>query len=181
MKRGYEYRNEAEFVRSQFIASVIKSWQTCFKNNANESSVSIYSNQQNMTVEVCCYMFPDSIDYVLRIFHETLRSLITKYTKYILVPLRYIGVFKSDYQELYKTLRLCTRDYNIPIDIVWMILERMKITTPLITNDSIRKATQTCIRMSNYFERVYLPNKRNTFPGNNRFLWGDELVEVLFK
>lgn len=146
----------------------------------NESSISIYSKQQNMTLEVFLCAFPDFPDYVLENFHETLRSLITKYTKYIGVPLRYIGVFKYDYQELYKTLRLCTRDYNIPIDIVWMILERLKITIPLITNDSIRKATLTCIRMSNYFERIYLPKKRDMFPGNNRYLWGEELVELLF-
>lgn len=120
----------------------------------------------------------DLVTHALFLFHYTLRTQIRHYRPYVGVSLRCIPFFRSLYWEQYRLLRLGIR-FILPIDIVWMILERTHLTKP-ITEQIISNATRAMIRQASYFNRFYLSQLKEVEGDDNPlYLWGEELAELL--
>jgi hypothetical protein len=160
---------------TEFGLSIIDTFEAYFKPNP-KTFVSIMSKQQALTNRVLI-----DYDYVcLNALHLALIYQIRIYKRYINVPPRFVPFFKPLYWVPYRELRLCTRGYNIPIDIVWMILERASITR-LITEQNIQHALSVCIRQSDQIGRSGCVKwMKDRYPETKRYVWGKNLVDYLY-
>lgn len=166
-----------EPTNEEFAQCIKDSFFAFFKNNDTLSFSAQLSKQQNMAFMMAIAKKEKD---AIRIIHCILRDLIGRYRKYIGVPPRFVPFFRPLYWVHYRELRLCTRVYGIPPDIVWMILERLHLTKP-ISEEGLHKATMACIRSCNYFNRFYLGDQRREGPNDETALWGEDLAKKLLK
>lgn len=163
----------------EFGQCINETFDACF---THIPAVAIFSNLQSCVFNIFVRTLkPKNLKKSLAVLYSVLRFKICHFRMYIGFPVRHVPLFRYLYWIYYRELRLCTRNYNIPIDIVWMILERTGITTT-ITEKSLRTATLQCIRLCNYLNKYYLPSRRLKYPHKRKyFVWGTELADLLLK
>lgn len=159
----------------EFACRTADAFNACFtKKNSREFSSFLmrYYNYTFKTVSGC-----DNAHEALLVFHDTLRTQIAAYRQFIGRPLRFIPHFRALYFEVYCIFRLRMR--FLPVDIVWMILERMGWAVVPVTEGRIRQATKTCIQQASYFNRFYIEHLAERTGVLS--LWDDQLVDALMR
>lgn len=139
------------------------------------------SNFSNFMMRYYDYTFrqlagSDNRQDALYVFHETLREKISQYWRYIDCPIRGVPFVRHHYWDVYLILRLGVR--VLPIDIIWMILERLQWTLP-IQKDTIRQAARICIQQASYFKRYCIYQADGPPHDSIFFLWDDMLADAL--
>lgn len=114
----------------------------------------------------------------LLVFHETLRERIALYWRYIDRPPRVVPFFRPIYWDVYLIFRLGVR--VLPVDIIWMILERLQWTLP-IGKATIRQAVRICIQQASYFKRYCIYNAAGPSADSILWLWDDLLADALIQ
>lgn len=157
----------------EFACRTADAFDACFtkKNSREFSSFLIrYYSFTFKSVSAC-----DNAHEALLVFHDTLRAQIAAYRQFIGLPLRFIPRFRPLYFEVFCIFRLRMR--FLPVDIVWMILERMGWAVVPVTETCIRQATKTCIQQASYFKRFYIEHMEERT--GILSLWDDPLVDAL--
>lgn len=156
-----------------FVDSLKDVFESCFTKPRN--FVSLLAKYQMVVM----HMFEEANDdqHMFLTFVCALNIQVYCYSLYIDKPPRFVPFLRPLFKNMYVTLRLCLRQWRIPIDIVWMILERMELATP-ITKDTIRNTLRTCIKHSNYIYRRYVePIRRD----GGHWVWGEILIDNILK
>lgn len=158
-----------------FEKSIINTFGVYFTfRSIPQNCASVFTKQHTLTHDLC---IKKREKMVLKTLHKTLVFQLLRYAPYIGKSPRYIPFFRPLYWKHY----LIIRKLGFPIDVVWMILERTVLTSP-ITKYSLLSATRMCIKQSHYLNIHYLPNMRNDNPRNKYlYLWGEELVQKIYK
>jgi hypothetical protein len=166
-------KNDDDFV--DFENSIINTFEVYFTfRSIPQNCASVFTRQHTITHDLCV---KKREKMVLKTVYETLVSQMSRYAPYIGKSPRYIPFFRPLYWKHY----LIVRKLGFPIDVVWMILERVSITSP-ITKNSLLSATRMCIKQSHYVNIHYLPIMRYENPRNKHlYLWGEELAQKIYK
>lgn len=163
----------------EFSASLIHLFESCFTMPRNTAIfMSLLSNHNMITYEVL-YSTSDD-EKVWFYFMCILQIQIHKYNTYIGVSPRFVPFFRPLYWQPYLVFRVGLAKWNLPRDIIWMILERAEISLP-ITEHTIKYATRMCIKHSEYIDRYFLKNTRYALGQDKEGIydWGEQLVEKL--
>jgi hypothetical protein len=155
-----------------FTNAITKAFQYYF-TNSKDLLLSILIDINEQTIWLCNYKRPKE---VLKLLRTTIVSEMKFHNSFIGVSPRYISSLRPLYWKHY----LIVRKLGFPIDVVWMILERVGITVS-VTKDNICKAAMMCLRHCRYLNKTYLPRRR-TFSRKSRihYIWGEELVQKLY-
>ena len=144
----------------------------------NRNSPVFISSLSNVCEEVFLLCVNQHEWEALKTLRLTIVSEMKLFNPFIGKSPRYIPFFRPLYWKHY----LIVRKLGFPIDVVWMILERVSITYP-ITKDSILKISRACLRQCSYLNKYYLPQMRQISNSANRgsYIWGETLIQKLFE
>ena len=163
----------------EFSSSLIHLFESCFTMpRITAPFMSLLSNHNMTTYEV---LYSTNVDEKVWFnFMCILQIQMRKYRPYMGVSPRFVPFFRPLYWQPYLVFRVGLKRWNLPRDIIWMILERAEITLP-ITEYTLRDATRMCVKHSEYIERYFLKNRRLEYSSREQgiYEWGEKLVEKL--
>ena len=163
---------ERSYSFDDFVNAITKSFQYYFTNNKN-MLLSTLTEINEQIIWLCNHKRQKE---VLKTLRSTIVLEMKLHGSLIGISPRYIPLFRPFYWKYY----LIVRKLGFPIDVVWMILERVGITVS-VTKDNICKAAMMCLRHCRYLNKGYLKRKRIFSRKDNlSYIWGEELVRTLY-